>query len=675
MPAFAQAPQPKTEEVVVVSGRTETRLAETPLSLTLIPAQTLRSTAALTLDDVLRNVAGFQIFRRTSSRVANPTTQGVTFRGVGASGASRAQVVIDGLPLNDPFGGWVYWGRVPRLAVERIEVLQGGASDLYGSSALGGVVTIVPRQVPAEKILAAEVSYGTQNSVAASLFSGISFRKWTATLAGDSFDTDGYVPVAKAERGPVDRPATSRFATIQTRVERILSHSGRIFAAASFFRERRENGTKLQPNDILQRHIGLGADWTSRRWGTVNLRGFAARQLSHQDFSAIAATRTAETLTRSQRVPAQQTGLNLQWNRSFHSTFSLVAGTEIAEVRGASNELVFSGGRLSSFANANGKNRSFGFFGHADWKINQQTKASVGIRVDRWRNFAGFRQTGSLQPPLSGLKTDFPEHPEFAASPRASVLFTPRASWSWFVSGFRAFRAPTLNELYRSFRVGNVVTQANDQLRAERLTGVETGLFFQPASLPWRTRATVFWNDVTRPVANVTLSTTPEVITRQRQNLGRTRSWGLEVQAEVRLGNRVTLNGAFQALKAEVAQFPANRTLEGLRIPQTPARQATLQMQWSAPFRLTVAVQGKASSRQFDDDQNRIPLAGFFTTDVFVSRTFRDQIEGFVALENLFNQAIETGKTPVTTVGSPRLVRFGVRFQFLSKNLPQNFKK
>ena len=68
---------------------------------------------ALTLDDFLRRVPGFTLFRRTSSLVAHPTAQGVSLRGVGPSGASRSLVLADGIPLNDPFGGWVYWSRVP----------------------------------------------------------------------------------------------------------------------------------------------------------------------------------------------------------------------------------------------------------------------------------------------------------------------------------------------------------------------------------------------------------------------------------------------------------------------------------------------------------------------------------------------------------------------------------
>ncbi|HEV7892914.1 MAG TPA: TonB-dependent receptor plug domain-containing protein, partial [Pyrinomonadaceae bacterium] len=138
------APPALSEQVTVTASRAETRLGETPASVVVLSTDELETTAALTPDDALRQVPGFQLFRRTGSRAANPTAQGVSLRGVGASGASRAVVLYDGVPLNDPFGGWVYWGRVPREGLGRVEVLRGASSSLYGSGALGGVVQFVP---------------------------------------------------------------------------------------------------------------------------------------------------------------------------------------------------------------------------------------------------------------------------------------------------------------------------------------------------------------------------------------------------------------------------------------------------------------------------------------------------------------------------------------------------
>jgi outer membrane receptor protein involved in Fe transport len=231
----------------------------------------------------------------------------------------------------------------------------------------------------------------------------------------------------------------------------------------------------------------------------------------------------------------------------------------------------------------------------------------------------------------------------------------------------RAFRGPTLNELYRSFRVGNVLTLANENLRAERLTGGEGGIRFNSLDERLIVRGAFFWNEINRPVANVTLLTTPALITRQRQNLGRTRSRGLEFEADARVNQYWKLSAGYLFADATVVKFPANRALEGLMIPQVPRHQFTFQTAYSNPSIATVSFQGRASSSQFDDDQNLFRLGSYFTLDAFASRRVSRSFDVFFAAENLFDQRYEVGKTPVTTLGPPILVRAGVRLHLGTK--------
>ena len=125
-------------------GAASCAACDSPAASSVLASADLLSLAAMEPDDALRQTPGFTLFRRSSSRSANPTTQGVTLRGLSASGASRTLVLAGGVPLNDPFGGWVYWGRIPQAAIERIEVVRGGLSDLYGADAAGGVINIIP---------------------------------------------------------------------------------------------------------------------------------------------------------------------------------------------------------------------------------------------------------------------------------------------------------------------------------------------------------------------------------------------------------------------------------------------------------------------------------------------------------------------------------------------------
>lgn len=656
------APLSLREQVVVTPTRTSIQLGETSASVAVVSAEALEQTAALRLDDALRQVAGFQLFRRSGSRTANPTTQGVSLRGAGASGASRAVVLFDGIPLNDPFGGWIYWDRVPRESVDQVEILRGGASHLYGGTALSGVVNVISR-APESPSLAAELSYGNEQTPSGSLFGSLTNGKWSVSLGAEILSTDGYVIVAEDERGPIDTPAGSRYSVANLKLERRIGETGSVFLRAEIFGESRENGTPLQTNRTHLRNLSAGAQFGNNRIGNFNFRLYGGTQLFDQNFTAVAADRNSETLTRVQRVPAQNTGLTLQWSRPIGTRNTIVAGLDAREVRGASDELAFGQGRPSFFVGAGGRERTAGLFAEDFLRLNSRLSVTAGARFDRWREFAALSTTRPVNNGQPTTTQTFPDRSESAFSPQVSVLYTPSDRVALTALFTRAFRPATLNELYRSFRVGDVITLANENLRAERQTGGEAGARFYLLAQRLDARVTGFWTEIARPIANVTIATTPALITRRRQNLGRTRSRGVEVEMDARLNRRWTISGGYLLADATVLEFPANTSLEGLRIPQVPKHQATFQVRYTNPSLITLGVQARAGGQQFDDDQNRFPLGRYFTLDALASRRVTRNVDLFVAAENLFNQRYLIGRTPITTIGPPLLLRAGVRFR------------
>ncbi len=660
------APAPISERVTVTATRTDTRIGDTASSVSVLDSAELRTTAAITLDDALRQVPGFTLFRRSGSRTANPTSQGVSLRGLGASGASRAIVLADGIPLNDPFGGWVYWDRVPHESVTQVDVLRGGASHLYGSSALGGVVNIITKKADSNAV-SFEASYGNEQTPDASLFLGGRKDNWEASLTAESFRTDGYILVASNERGLVDTRASSRHAVIDLKLERLFGESRRVFAGASFFGESRANGTPLQTNRTHLRQFRLGGDWQFVHAGSMSARAYGGSEVFDQNFSAVSTDRNSETLTRVQRVPAQVFGASAQWSRPVGSAQTIVAGFESHRVRGASDEIGFLSGRASALFNAGGKESTGAGYFEDVINIGSRFFINAGARIDHWRNYAALSATRPLTTGALTALTLFPDRTETAFSPQLSGLYKLTSKLSFTGSASRAFRAPTLNELYRSFRVGNVMTLANEQLKAERLTAGEVGARFTTADGKAVVRGTFFWDEITRPIANVTLKATPTLITRQRQNLGRTRSRGVEIEAEARLNQFWSFSAAYLFADATVVRFSANTTLEGLQIPQVARHQFTFQARYGNPSVATVGLQGRAASSQFDDDQNLLRLGNYFTLDAFVSRRVAHGLEAFAAIENLFNQRYEIGKTPVTTLGPPLLIRSGLRFHLSGK--------
>ncbi|HEY8671883.1 MAG TPA: TonB-dependent receptor, partial [Terriglobales bacterium] len=352
------------ERIVVSATRTEMKLSEVPGSALELSAVDLEANPALAVDDLLRQVPGFSLFRRSSSRVANPTTQGVSLRGVGASGPSRALVLEDGVPLVDPFGGWIYWDRVPRTSLSSVEVSRGGASSLYGSDALGGVIQFITR-VPTEPSFSIDTSYGTENTPDLSAWGGTAFSRWDISAAADMSRTDGYILVPGSQRGPVDTAASSKHATVDATLGYKLSDSGRVYVRGGFFDESRKNGTPLQVNSTGTASGAAGVNTAIGAHDWLSARAFGLVEGYDQTFSSISTARNTETLSDIQHVPSQQAGTALQWNHVLKG-HTLIAGLDFQEIMGASDELL----PLASATNiAGGRQRSTGLFGQDIFRV------------------------------------------------------------------------------------------------------------------------------------------------------------------------------------------------------------------------------------------------------------------------------------------------------------------
>lgn len=660
--AISLQPASASEEVVVSATRSDMKISDLPGSALQLSTEDIAANPALTTDDLLRQVPGFNLFRRSSSRVANPTSQGVSLRGVGASGPSRALVLFDGVPFVDPFGGWVYWDRMPRAELSSVEVVRGGESELYGSDAMGGVIQFLTR-VPKQPSLSADISYGNENTPDLSLWTGAAISRWDMSAAVDMSRSDGYILVPASQRGTADTDANSKHATVDTSLGYKISDTGRAFLRSSFFEESRNNGTPLQVNStgsafgVAGVNAGIGAH------DFLSARIFGQAQGYDQSFSAVAADRNSEKLTDLQHVPSQQLGGSVQWNHLLKD-HTLIFGSDVQEVMGTSVERLFSTTSGSQFATniAGGRQRYYGFFGQDIFRIAQKWTIIAGLRWDGWSNFDASTVRIPV-PAATNAGTIFADRGATAYSPRLSILRSLGSNTSVWISGSRAFRAPTLNELYRSFRQGSVTTASNAVLNAERSSSAEAGLRQTLFDRKLETRGAVFWTDIVDPVVNVTLTPT----TRQRQNLGRTRSVGMELDGVFRLSSFVEFSGGYQYTHATVVDSTAVPV--GLSIPEVPRHSLTFEARYWNPAKLMLSVESRYSSLQYDDDLNTLPLPRYFVADLFAGRALGHGVTAYIAAENLFNQRyvvtlnppVAPGAPEVENLGPPILARIGLR--------------
>jgi outer membrane receptor protein involved in Fe transport len=647
------------QSVTVTADRGLAGVTDSATSVAVLSQQQLTNEPGLTLDDRLHSVAGFQLFRRTSSWTANPTTEGLSLRGLGSTAASRTLVVSDQVPLNDPFGGWVHWDEIPSLAIHQIQLLRGGAADLYGSSAIGGVVDVVPVVPSASPALqlSADASGATENSANEDALLQLLTRRAATLGAFSGLTTGGYITTVPALRGLVDVPSnvTAESGRLELRTAPRLAPFD-AFLRGNVLNESRSNGTPDQTNATrLWRYIG-GADDDLASTHAV-LRAYGSRESYRQSFSSIAANRNSETLTKLQHVPLDEFGFVLQASRALPKNVTAALGLDLRDIRATDDETTVS---TSITASTSARQRETGGYADAIWQPHNWS-LSGSIRVDAFNTFSAQQRLSN-----SAALTVLPQLNELVASPRLGLVRQLPHGFSLTATAFRAFRGPTMNELYRTGQVGQQTTLANASLLAERATGFEFGGELQRRA--GRLRATYFWTEVNRPISAVLLSQTATTQTLQRQNLGQIRSRGIMLEAQSQSWRGVDASFGYQFAIATVTAFnsssPAQANLTGNWIPEVPREAVTATINDTIPRIATFHLIASYTGHTFDDAANQYILHPYARFDVSAERSLPHGLSLFAGAQNLLNRSIDAGRTPILTLAAPRLVQAGLRYSF-----------
>ena len=610
--------KPLTTTVTVVGSLT----SESPASISVIDQEQLNTIPGNNLDDRLRQVPGFSLFRRSSSVVANPTTQGVSLRATGSSGASRTLVLWDGIPMNDPFGGWVYWSRLDPAFIDRVEVDRGGTTAVFGDRALGGNISLFA-PAPQQDHLFVDFLAGNAGTEDASAAYSNLWGRWGFTVHARGFTTDGYYIVPQYLRGRADNKANARFATGDIHLD-YFGDSNRFSLHGDVLAEARHNGTQLTKNST---GLGtLGANY-SHNWSKDKISAIAyhTREQFHSTFSSVSLDRNGETLTSKQTVPVEDYGGALYWQHHEQSkryNWNAIAGADVDDTHGVSYDYSYNTKILTP---GGGTLLKHGVFGQAD------------ISFGPVRFFAGIRHqyTGVADATF--------------VSPNGGIAYGYK-QLRFRASGYRTFRAPTLNELYRNFRVGNALTLANNALQPEGMVGVEAGADWVGESS--RVSVTLFRNELSNLIGNGTISTTPALILRQRINFPSGFSRGVEVNASRR----------WHAWTAEAGYLFADaRLTTGPRLAQVPKQQGTAQLTFQ--LKKTLISGGvRAFGLQFDDDINQFKLPGFAALQLSAQHHLTSKLSAVASVENLLDRSFLVALTPTPNTGEPRLWRIGLRW-------------
>ena len=582
----------------------------------MLTGDSLQRLPGVELDDRLLIIPGFQLFRRSNSIVANPTTQGVSLRGLGSTGASRTLVLWDGIPMNDPFGGWIYWTRLDPDEMQRVEVTPSASTSVFGDRAMGGLVALFSNAAKGDSYL--QYDHGSYNEQDLRTGFSESLRHWAASADVRMFTSDGYYIIPANLRGSVDQPAGVDDVAGNLRVD-YFKNSQRLFLRLDIVAEHRNNGTVDQKNAT---GLGTIAANYARTFGNnqISALGWYTQEAFRATFSSVSANRNFEKITDRQTVPAKGGGGAAYWTYT-HRHWKVLAGADAEHDEGFSTDRLLSG----TVVRGGHQTESGGF------AQGQFTAGPVGL--------------------FGGLRGDVPGTGGGILSPSGGfALGHHRLRLQGSV--WRSFRAPTLNELYRPFQVGSVLTEANPSLIPERLFGSEIGAAF----VGEKTRITLnlFRDSLDNLIGNATLGQTGSTILRERENGPPAISRGIEAG----------VSRTWRQWQGQLSYLfvDSHYDATGLRIPEVAKNQGSAQLSY-VKGDLSLSASVRSYSSQFDDDVNHFLLPGFASLAAGGKERISKSVWAIAEIENMLNHEYYVGLTPLPTIGAPRLWRIGLRWE------------
>lgn len=654
VPLGAQAPvlEPADGPVIVVTGRSLEVTPATPAyGSVVLQRDQLLTTASNRIEDALASVAGFQQFRRSDSRSSNPSAQGITLRALGGNASSRAQLLLDGVPMGDPFFGYIPFSAITPERLESARVTRGGGSGPFGAGALTGTIELTSAGIATLGPFSGQAFVNDRGETE---LAGTISTRLGAGFATVSTRWDwgrGFWTTPAGQRVAASVPAAYDSWSTQVRAVAPLGPDIELQARLLAYNDERTlrfagADTSMEGQDASLRVVGRG------RWQFDAIAYVQAR-----NFTNVVISSTAFRPTLDQRnTPATGLGGKFELRPPTGPTNVLRLGLDYRKAGGElfENALSTASGAVTLRRNAGGTNTDLGLFAENDMILGAVT-LTAGVRADRYAIRDGFFVARTSAGTVV-TQSSFPERSGWEGSLRGGIVGRVTAELRLRAAAYSGLRLPTLNELYRPFTVFPVTTQANAELRNERLEGFEVGADFSPGR-DIELGLTAFDNRVKRAIANVTVGPNQ----RQRQNVDAVAARGIEASAALRRG-AFSLAGSLALTDAAVRASGIAAALDGKRPAQTPRWSSSATLGWRPAPGILLSTTLRHVGAQFEDDLESDILPAATTIDAFAQLRLSRSLALVARGENLANEQILTrNQGGSIDLGAPRTIWLGLK--------------
>jgi len=649
MSPLAAEDAPKVEETVVVTAtRSERGVSELPVSTTVVTEKELRAAPSVFVDDVLRTIPGVHM-PLSGSASSLTSGQRISMRGLGGT---RALVLVDGLPIHDPYQGTIQWQKVPFDSLRQVEVVRGGNASLFGNFALGGTINMISRSIDTSAVQA-DASYGSHDTQRESItVDQIVNPRLGLRVSHHRFDSGGYIRVPFP--GAVDVDGWQDTEITSARADFQHSERARSTLKSSFARIDVSEGTRIGKveRDIFD--VSLASYRGAGTNGLISGALFFQEQSEDATATSVTAARDSEFRSQVSDIPAGAKGGSLEWSLQRSGSISFVSlGVDVRQLDADEARTSFNrNGAVTQVADLTGSQRFAGLFAQASWRPISRLEILASARYDTYKNFNG-SQTVAGSP-----ATLYPASTSKQLDPRVSFRFAMAGNVALRGSAYRAFKAPTLRELYRTTATGNSILIGNPFLEPETLVGAEVGVEWGGPRA--NVQVNVYRSEIDGLLARANVPGQPSNVF-QNLNLGTSRSQGVELIGDVRVSRRWSVNAGYTYADATVVSDP-NPALVGKLLPEVVPHIGSLSVRYRGDGGTTLDVRGRVLSRSYGEAGNVVAAPAHRVLDLSAAQPVRDWLDVYGLVENVFNEEyFSVLSSTAFRTGQPRTITAGVR--------------
>lgn len=643
----AQKPE-QAKEIVVTASRSKSNPNDAPNSITIITSDDIKSSPFEKVEDILRGTAGVNVnFDYAINIVAG--NRPVNLRGTGGYG-ERTLVLVDGIPQNNAYNGWVEWSQIPKESIERIEIVRGPASALYGSNALGGVINIITKKPELSRETIFQQSYGSMNTYISNLIQNGKIGQFRYYLDFQYEESDGYIGTDPKKSYDIKRYRKED--RILTKLMYDFDEHSKMTLGFSHFYANRGGG-----REFLYGYNNNNRFWLNLTKDSQKINWLVSLKANNDKWTNLFDTAPYTFHYYKQTIPALGLGASIQSTIKLLDKDTLVAGIDNNKSNLEIHNKYYT---VLRTAGAQGTQTSIAPFVNNEARLlDDRLIATLGGRYD-WIKSSDGKNWDSKPTPLPAYRNEFPSMTWRNFSPKFGLAYHPDKTTTLKTSASAGFRAPSLYELYTTYTMGTLIIDANPRLQPEKLLSYDAGIERQLMD-KLTGKLTVYQSNARDYIDYNTLTRTHWIT----DNIAKVKIQGVETNLNWQLNNEFSALADYTHNKSQIIDFASDPTVEDNYLAYSPLNVYKFGVTYNKPDLLEVQTIVNYNGRRFDTNQNTNKISGYYTVNLSIARQFNKYSKLSLDAENIFDKDHIVYKGTTQDILSPgRVVNLSLKLSF-----------